>query len=165
MDLELRDRVAIVTGGSRGIGKAIALELAREGARVAVVARTAAPLEAAAQELAEQTGARVVPVSADTADDASVKAMVEQVVEMLGPPTILVNSGSAVGTSVAFRLADLPIEAFNAELNVKVLGYLRCIQHAAPHMMAAGWVRIINISGMNARRAASIIGSSRNVAV
>src|SRR5437868_5459214 len=66
MDLELNGKTAIVTGGSRGIGKAVARELAREGVDVAIAARTAEPLEAAARELSEETGRRVLPIPADT---------------------------------------------------------------------------------------------------
>jgi short-subunit dehydrogenase len=74
MDLELAGKTAIVTGGSRGIGKAIARELAREGVDVAIVARSADALEAAAAELAEETGRVIVPIVADTGNDASVKS-------------------------------------------------------------------------------------------
>jgi NAD(P)-dependent dehydrogenase (short-subunit alcohol dehydrogenase family) len=165
MDLELRDKVAIVTGGSRGIGKAIARELAREGASVAVVARTLSTLQAAADEIAEDTGARVIAVPADTADAEAVARMVEATVAQLGGVHILVNSGSAVGTSVAYKLPDVTQDAFWGEMNVKVLGYLRCMQQVAPHMISNGWGRIINISGMAAREPLSLIGSARNVAV
>jgi NAD(P)-dependent dehydrogenase (short-subunit alcohol dehydrogenase family) len=165
MDLELRDRVAIVTGGSRGIGKAIAQELAREGCSVAVVARGKDALDAAAAELGEETGAIVVPIPADTASDAAVKAMVAAVADRFGRIDILVNNGAAVGSRVAFKLPDVTQDAFWGEMNVKVLGYLRCMQHVAPHMIERGWGRIINISGMAARTSTSIIGSARNVAV
>ena len=84
MDLELAGKTAIVTGGSRGIGKAIARELAHEGVDVAIVARSADALEAAAAELAEETGRTIVPIVADTGSDASVKAMVEQAANKLG---------------------------------------------------------------------------------
>ena len=165
MDLQLADKAAIVTGGSRGIGKAIALELAREGCAVAIVARGLDALTAAAEEIRAETGATVVPISADTGSDASVGAMVDQVAARLGRIDVLVNSGSAVGSSVAFKLAGITEEAFWEQMNVKVLGYLRCIQHVAPHMIERGWGRIINISGMAARQSLSVIGSTRNVAV
>jgi NAD(P)-dependent dehydrogenase (short-subunit alcohol dehydrogenase family) len=165
MDLELAGKVAIVTGGSRGIGKAIALELGREGARVAVVARGKDALVATADEIAELTGAEVEAFVADTSNDETVGAMVGGVVQRFGRIDILVNSGSAVGSTVAYKLPDLAIDAFWGELNVKVLGYLRCIQRVAPYMQRQGWGRIINISGMAARSTISIIGSARNVAV
>ena len=74
MDLELRGRTAIVTGGSSGIGKAVARELAMEGVDVAIAARRPEPLEMAAQELAQASGRRIVPIPADTSDDDSVRA-------------------------------------------------------------------------------------------
>jgi NAD(P)-dependent dehydrogenase (short-subunit alcohol dehydrogenase family) len=165
VDLELRGKVAIVTGGSRGIGKAIARELSREGCAVALVARGKEALDAAAAEIGEETGEPVIAEAADTANDENVRQMVANVAERFGRIDILVNSGSAVGTSVAFKLPDVTQEAFWGEMNVKVMGYLRCIQHVAPHMIAGGWGRIINISGMAARLPISIVGSVRNVAV
>src|SRR5205823_3679299 len=97
MDLELTGKTAIVTGGSRGIGKAIAHELAAEGVDVAIVARTAEALQQTAAELAELTGRRIVPIVADTARDDSVKAMVEQAAAALGHLDILVNCAAQPG--------------------------------------------------------------------
>jgi len=166
MDLELSGKRAIVTGGSRGIGKAIAIELAREGVDVGLVARTAGPLQAAADEIMEATGRRCIAVAADTGDDASVRAMVEQVVADLGGVDILVNSAAKPGGQGPVpRLADVTTEAFWDDMNVKVMGYLRCAREVAPHMRAQGWGRIINISGLAARQAGSIVGSMRNVSV
>lgn len=165
MDLELRGKAAIVTGGSRGIGKAIARELAREGASVVIVARGREALEATARELSDETDMPVTPVVADTSHNDSVRDMVAAAVDVLGGVDILVNSAAEVGSRVAFPLPEIDVEVFRAELNVKVLGALRCIKHVAPHMIRRGWGRIINISGMNARNAGSVIGSTRNVAV
>ncbi len=78
MDLELAGRAAIVTGGSRGIGKAIALELAREGVDVAICARNTVALEEAAGELAKETGRKIVPVPGDTTSRESVDRMMEE---------------------------------------------------------------------------------------
>src|SRR5258708_25790814 len=94
MDLELAGKTAIVTGGSRGIGKAIARELAHEGVDVAIVARSADALEAAAAELAEETGCTIVPIVADTGSDASVEGMVVQASIKLGRIDILVIRSS-----------------------------------------------------------------------
>jgi NAD(P)-dependent dehydrogenase (short-subunit alcohol dehydrogenase family) len=165
MDLELRGKVAIVTGGSRGIGKAIARELAREGVSVAIAARDQQALEATAAELGEETGAQVLACVADTRDADAIGRLVESTVAAFGGVDILVNCAAPVGSSVAFKLPDVTDTALMGQLDVKVLGYVRCIQAVTPHMLRKRWGRIINISGLNARNAASIIGSVRNVAV
>ncbi|HEY2592594.1 MAG TPA: SDR family NAD(P)-dependent oxidoreductase [Chloroflexota bacterium] len=166
MDLELAGKTAIVTGGSRGIGKAIARELAREGVDVAIVARSADDLKATAAELAEATGRRIVPVVADTSDDTSVKAMVDQAAAALGHLDILVNGAAQPGGQGPVpKLADVNNDLFWADMNVKVMGYLRCARQVAPHMIGQHWGRIINISGLAARNTGSLIGSMRNVSV
>lgn len=167
MDLQLSAKRAIVTGGSRGIGKAVARTLAAEGVDVALVARSAGPLEAAATEIAEASGRQVVAVTADTGDDASVRAMVERAVAALGGVDILVNCAAQPGGQGGVpSLEEIDADAhFWPDMNVKVLGYLRCAQAVAPHMKAAGWGRIVNVSGLAARQAGSTIGSMRNVAV
>jgi NAD(P)-dependent dehydrogenase (short-subunit alcohol dehydrogenase family) len=165
MDLELAGKAAVVTGGSRGIGKAIARELARESADVVIAARGQQALEATATQLRNEIGGRIIPLTFDASDDASVGAMVERAVAALGRIDVLVNSAAEVGSRVAMKLPDITEAPFRAEMNVKVLGALRCIQHVAPHMIRGGWGRIINISGLAARAPNSIIGSTRNAAL
>jgi NAD(P)-dependent dehydrogenase (short-subunit alcohol dehydrogenase family) len=166
MDLELRGKAAIVTGGSRGIGKAVARELAREGVALAIVARTGEALQATAAELERETGGRILALPADTGSDASVQAMVEEAASQLGRIDILVNCAATPGGQAPPpKLAQITDEAFFADMNVKVLGYLRCIRQVAPHMMRNNWGRIVNISGLAARQAGTLIGSMRNVAV
>src|SRR5262245_13853614 len=167
MDLGLQGKRAIVTGGSLGIGKAIARELAREGVDVAVVARTKDTLETTARELAAETGRRVVPLVADVTSRAQVDAMVEQVARQLGGVDILVNSGSPPGGSAT---ATGPIETVVDEdllrdFDVKYVGALRCARAVLPHMKAARWGRIINISGTNSRNAGNLSGGARNTAL
>jgi NAD(P)-dependent dehydrogenase (short-subunit alcohol dehydrogenase family) len=166
MDLELRGKRALVTGGSRGIGKAIARALAAEGCDVAICARTREPLEATAGEISKESGRRVLPVVTDTGSGESVKSMVEAVVKGLGGVDILVNNAARPGGQGPVpNLAQITDEAFNEDMNVKVLGYLRCAQAVAPHMVRGHWGRIINISGMAARNTGTAIGSMRNVAI
>src|SRR5437870_11646208 len=166
MDLELAGKTAIVTGGSRGIGKAVERELAAEGVDVAVVARSAEALAQSAAELAEATGRRIVPFVADTGSDESVKSMVEQAAQALGRIDILVNAAAQPGGQAPPpRLAQITDEAFYSDVNVKVMGYLRCAREVAPYMIRQGWGRIISISGLAARSTGSSIGSMRNVAV
>lgn len=166
MDLNLSGKTAIVTGGSRGIGKAIARELAREGVRVAIVARDAVALDATAAEIAAETGSQVIAIPADTGSDPSVRLMVDRVVEQLGGIDILVNAAAQPGGQAPPpKLADIDDAVAWPDLNVKVLGYIRCIREVAPHMAARGGGRIVNISGLAARSTGSIIGSIRNIAV
>src|SRR5438093_12995616 len=101
MDLGLHDKHAVVTGGSRGIGKAIARELAREGADVAIVARNKADLEATAREWAAETNRRIVPLAADGTSKEQVDRMVAEAAQQLGGVRSLVNSGCARGRSAA----------------------------------------------------------------
>jgi NAD(P)-dependent dehydrogenase (short-subunit alcohol dehydrogenase family) len=166
MDLELRGKTAIVTGGSRGIGKAVARELALDGVDVAVVARGKEALEEAARELAAETGRRFFPIVADTGDDAAVRAMVESAAGLLDRIDILVNCAARpLGQGPVPGLAEITDDHFWADMNVKVMGYLRCAREAAPYMKRHGWGRIINVSGLGARNVGSTIGSMRNVAV
>ena len=167
MDLQLTGRRAVVTGGSRGIGLAVARGLLAEGARVALVARTEGPLrEAAAGLRAARPNADVLVAPADTTDDAEVRAMVARVVDAWGGVDVLVNAAAQpAGGSAPPSLADLTDAEVEADFDTKVMGYLRCARAVAPHMTAQGWGRIVNISGLNARRTGSIAGSIRNVAV
>jgi len=166
MDLELTGKRALVTGGSRGIGLAIARQLALEGARVVLAARDQARLDAAAAVLAAQTGAEVHGLTVDTGDDASVKTLVGETVARLGGLDILVNSAAMpAGQSAPPKLDGITDAVFWDDVNIKVMGYLRCAREAAPHMAAQGWGRIINVSGLNARIGSSIVGAVRNVGV
>ena len=166
MDLGLEGKKAIVTGGSRGIGKAVALELGLEGVDVAIVARVKETLEATAEELEEKTGRRFFPIVADTGQDTEVRAMVESAAKSLGRIDILVNCAArALGQGPIPSLSEIKDEQFWADMNVKVMGYLRCAREVAPYMKDVGWGRIINVSGLAARNVGSTIGSMRNVAV
>lgn len=166
MNLELSGKRAVITGGSRGIGKAIARGLAVEGVDLVLLARTAGPLEETANEIASEFGRKVIPVVADTGDDSSVKRAISMAAEQLGGIDILVNNAARPGGQGAVpSLAEITDQAFNEDMNVKVMGYLRCAREAAPHMASNGWGRIINISGLAARSSGTTIGSMRNVAV
>jgi len=167
MDLQLNGKRALVTGGSRGIGKAIACVLAHEGADVALLARTEPALSAAAAELAAETGRTVIGVRGDTTSDAQVKAAVADAVRRLGGEIdILVNAAAEpAGFAAPPQLADITGAYFHAELDTKVMGYIRCAREVAPGMRARGWGRIVNISGLAARQTGNVVGSMRNVSV
>jgi NAD(P)-dependent dehydrogenase (short-subunit alcohol dehydrogenase family) len=167
MDLGLTGARAIVTGGSRGIGLAVALGLAAEGARVALVARDAQRLESAAGRIrAAHPGCEVMAERADTTDAASVEAMVGRVVSAWGGVDMLVNCAAQPSFAAGpASLADLADADVAADFDAKVLGYLRCARAVAPAMARQGYGRIVNVSGLNARRTGSISGTIRNVAV
>jgi NAD(P)-dependent dehydrogenase (short-subunit alcohol dehydrogenase family) len=164
MDLGLAGKVAIVTGGSKGIGKAIAQELAGEGVDVAICARDRRVLEEAAKTLAAATRRRIVPIVCDTTSTKSVQDLVEATVAQLGRVDILVNNASTPGGVVTGPLAQADDELLLEDINTKVVGYMRCAKAAAPHMQRAGWGRIINIGGLSGRRAGNISGL-RNAAI
>ncbi|MFZ2176363.1 MAG: SDR family NAD(P)-dependent oxidoreductase, partial [Rhodococcus sp. (in: high G+C Gram-positive bacteria)] len=166
MDLGLDGKRAIVTGGSRGIGFAIARSLAAEGVDVALAARNAESLELAAKTLAQETGRRVIGIPTDTGDDAAVRALVRRAVDELGGVDILVNAAAtpwSAGKPTDF--ASTTDDVVRAEVEIKVLGYLRTARAVAPHLIGQGWGRIINISGLGARQANSIAQTVRNVGV
>src|SRR5947208_15032520 len=145
MDLGLHDKHAIVTGGSRGIGKAIARELAREGVDVAIVARNKADLESTAREWAAETNRRIVPLAADVTSNEQVDRMVAEAAQQLGGLHILVNSGSAPGGAAT---ASGPIEAVVDEdliedCNEKYVGALRGARALVPFMNEGGYGRMI----------------------
>ena len=166
MELDLADKVAIVTGGSRGIGKAIAREFAREGANVALAARDPAVLETAAAEISRETGSRVSGFTADTGDDAAVKAMVASALAAFGHIDILVNCAAAPsGQATPPRLAEITDKYFCTNMNIKVMGYMRVAREVAPHMANRRSGRIINIGGLLARHTGNIVSSIRNVGV
>lgn len=166
MDLGLEGKRAIVTGGSRGIGKAIAIGLAREGVDVVIAARDAAVLEATARDIANETGRRVLGVATDTGDDAAVQALVRKTVDELGGVDILVNSAATPWSAGAPKdFQSTTDDIVRREIEIKVLGYLRTARAVAPHFIEQGWGRIINISGLGARQANSIAQTIRNVSV
>ncbi|WP_205473406.1 SDR family NAD(P)-dependent oxidoreductase [Nocardioides sp. SYSU D00038] len=166
MDLDLTGRRAIVTGATGGIGVEVARVLAEEGADLVLAARTREPLEKLAAEVAEHGGRRAHPVVADVQDDGSVRALVAEAVDVLGGVDILVNSASnqQVGRHMP-GLLDTTDEVFWEDVDTKLVGYLRTARAVAPHLVAQGWGRIVNIGGLGARETRSLVRSVRNVGV
>ena len=167
MELGLQGKHAIVGGGSRGIGKAIARELAREGVDLAIVSRSMADLEKTARELEDETGQRVIPLAADVTSREQVDRMVAQADEQLGGLHILVNSASLPGGSptATGRIETIVDEDFLHDFDVKYMGALRCARAAIPYLKTQGWGRIINLSGTNARTAGTLSGGARNTSL
>ena len=166
MDLRLEGKRAIVTGGSRGIGKAIARQLALEGADVVIAARSAGPLEDAAAELARETGRRILPLVVDTGDTESVGRLVAASIDRFSQIDILVNNAAVPGgISPATRLDEVVDEQVLQDIDIKVVGYLRTARALAPHLIKNGWGRIINIGGLAIHRTGRPVATLRNVGV
>lgn len=166
MALALEGKRSIVTGGSRGIGKVIARQLALDGADVVISARGKEQLEASAKELAQQTGRRIVPIVADTGDESAVNALIAQAIEALGRIDILVNNAALPGgISPATQLDQIVDEQVLEDINIKVVGYLRTVRALAPHLVKQGWGRIINIGGLAIHRTGRPVATLRNVGV
>jgi NAD(P)-dependent dehydrogenase (short-subunit alcohol dehydrogenase family) len=165
MDLQLQGKKAIITGGSAGIGKAIAWQLAQEGVDVAIGARREGPLQEAATEIAEATGRKVIPITLDTMQPESIKAFVKQAAGALGGIDILANCAARVGGTVPDNFDVTTDEQVLADFEEKAVGYLRVAREAAPYMKQAGWGRIINLSGGAGRSPGNGISTGmRNIA-
>ena len=164
MKLGLADKVAIVTGGSRGIGFACAAELLSEGAKVVVVSQDTARNAAASETLARTAGGRVLGVAADLRDNAAVDEVVTRTRERFGTSDILVNCGAAVVDDDLFALSD---DGFTALFENKLNGTARLIRRVVPLMRERRWGRIINFSGNAGRvpRLARIGVSLNNAAI
>ncbi len=155
MDLQLEGKTAIVTGGSRGIGKAVARTLAADGCSVVITGRYADTLSASAEDVAGATGGSVIPIVCDMTSAEQVNAMVAQAAAALGGRIdILVNNAAAPGGLARGALDEIRDEDVMLDLDTKVMGYLRCARAVAPYMRQQGWGRIVNVGGLSARRAA-----------
>jgi 3-oxoacyl-[acyl-carrier protein] reductase len=150
MDLGLSGKAALVTGGSRGVGRAIAKSLLKEGARVMIAARDPRRLEASCEALARETGGTVRAHAANLESDAEVKALIEATLEAFGCLDILVNAAGTVNPAEFLSLTE---DRWPAVFEQKLNGYVRCLRHAIPVMTGRGWGRIINVSGLGAREA------------
>jgi NAD(P)-dependent dehydrogenase (short-subunit alcohol dehydrogenase family) len=138
----LKDRVAIVTGAGRGVGRATALALAGRGVRVGLVGRTESTLKQVAQEV-ESTGGRALAVAADISDEGQVSAMVEGILSHFGRLDILINNAGVAhwGTVESFSL-----ESWNHTFGVNLTGMFLCCRAAIPALKRQGQGHIINIS-------------------
>ena len=148
MDLGLDGKVALVTAASKGIGRAVALELAAEGARVAIASRSADSLEAGAEFIRQATGRDVTTYTADLLNDKDVVRLAHDVERDLGPLDILVNSSAGPRTKPFAELSDADwLDA----LDTKFLAQVRPSREIFPRMMARGGGRIVNIVGSNGK--------------
>jgi NAD(P)-dependent dehydrogenase (short-subunit alcohol dehydrogenase family) len=164
MDLGLKGKVAVVTGGSLGIGRAVTEALAAEGVRVAIVARSRGALEEAAAQISESRGIDVFAAPADVSDTAQVNAMMVSVERRFGRIDILVNGAAHPGGLVRSNIEEADPEGLLEDVNIKVVGYMRCAKAAAAAMKRNGWGRIVNIGGLTGRGSKQLSGM-RNVAI
>ncbi|HTV80726.1 MAG TPA: SDR family oxidoreductase [Steroidobacteraceae bacterium] len=147
MELGLKGRAALVTGGSKGIGRAIALGLAQEGVRVALLARTVVAVQDAADDITAATGVPALALPTDIRDTAAVSASVDRARAQLGVLHILVNNAGGP-IKRPERQIRWPDADWRDDIDTKTLGMLRVTQSMIPHMPTDGSGRIINISGI-----------------
>lgn len=146
--MALRNQVALITGGGRGVGKAIALAFAREGAKIAVCARTKAQVAATAQQIAS-TGATCSYYVADVSDEASVTQMVARVERELGPVDILVNNAAELPLAT---ITNTTTEMWDRVISINLRGPFLCARAVLPGMIRRRHGRIINIGSSAGRR-------------
>ncbi len=151
MELGLTGRVALVTGGSKGIGRAVADGLAAEGCRLALAARGEDALREAAEALGAK-GAEVLTVAADLAEPDAPRRVLEEVVARFGRLEILVNNAGAIRGG---DFLTTPAEQWADDWRLKILGYVRMAQEAIPAMRPGRWGRIVNVIGAAARNPAT----------
>jgi len=148
VELGLKGKVAVVTGGTQGIGRATALRLAQEGAHVAICARTQEAVEKTAAEI-QKHGAQALGIAADMSKAADIERFMKAVVDKFGRIDILVNNA---GTSKRGAFLELTDEEWEADIELKVFGAIRCTRLAVPHMKKHGGGRIINITISSAKQ-------------
>lgn len=144
MDLELTDKVAFITGASKGIGRAVAEQLSGEGADVVITARTAEPLERAAREITATTKRAVLPMAGDMSKPEDVDRCVAATIQKFGHIDILVT---CAGSSPGGLLEELTEEHWFSSLNLKFMGYVRSVRAVIPHMRERGQGVIVLVVG------------------
>jgi 3-oxoacyl-[acyl-carrier protein] reductase len=143
LDMGLKGKIAIVTGGSEGIGKAAATGMAREGASVVICARRPDVLEQAAAEVSRATGGQVTAIAADVRKPDDLKNLFDKTLSLHGRLDILVNNA---GTAAGGSFSDATDKYWQNDLDIKLFGAIRCSRLALPHLRASGGGRIINIT-------------------
>ena len=148
-DLGLNGTVALVAASSKGLGKASALALAREGARVTICARTKADLDAAAEQIRGETGAEVLAVPADLATAEGISSVVAATVGRFGGVDVLVNNS---GGPARGRFADFTDADWRQAFEVVTLNFVRFVREVVPYMRAQRWGRIVGIQSMSVKQ-------------
>lgn len=163
MELGLREKVVLVTGASKGIGKAVSLGFAREGARLSLCARGMDLLRSVAQDIERETRAEVLAVPCDLTDGKQIRDLVARTLERFGRIDVLVNNA---GSTIAGPFLELPDSAWMDAWNLKVMGYVRLSREVFSHMKANGG-RIVNVIGDAGRKPLQnyIVGGVVNAAL
>jgi 3-oxoacyl-[acyl-carrier protein] reductase len=154
MDLGLAGAAAVVQGGTQGMGRAAAECLAEDGARVAVLARTRADLDATTQGLLERGAPEAVGLRADITDDAQVRSAFADLGERWGELNILVNATGPAGLG---RFEDLTDEQWIDTIDLGAMGMIRCVRAALPLLRAAEWARVVNLSAHSTKRQSEML--------
>lgn len=164
MDLRLRGKSAVITGGSAGIGLACARALAEEGCAIAIVARDAARLQRAAAQLKSDCDLDAYPIAADLSSLPGVESAIAAAHGKLGRIDILVNNAGSIR---AGAFLEIPDEQWVEDLNLKVYGYVRAARAAFPLMQEQGGGCIINVIGTAARQsnALYLVGGAANASL
>ncbi len=149
--MQLAGQVAIITGGSKGIGRAIAAGYAEEGASVVIVARTEVDVETAASEI-RSGGGRAIGIAADVSSEADVDAVVSRTLREFGQIDVLVNNAGAIHPRIA--TVDLELDTWRRVLDVNMTGAFLCARSVLPHMYERGSGKVINISSIGGRKGA-----------
>jgi 3-oxoacyl-[acyl-carrier protein] reductase len=142
MDLGLKDKVAIVGGGSKGLGRACADSLAQEGAKIVICSRNGQELDQAAGEISAATGVEVLAVPSDLSKLEDIQTLVKRTVDHFGRLDILVNNS---GGPPAGRAADTTEEVWHQSVEMALMFFIRMSREAVPHMKSGGWGRIVNV--------------------
>ena len=146
MDLQLKEKTALVTGGSKGIGRGIANALAAEGCNLVICARHKDELQAAADDLRNH-GIKVLAVQADLTRDSDIDKVVDSAVDRFGGIDILINNAGTVGENGTFEAT--PVDEWRALFELNLFAVVAITQKVIPYMKQKGWGRIINISSEN----------------
>jgi NAD(P)-dependent dehydrogenase (short-subunit alcohol dehydrogenase family) len=150
-------KIALITGGGRGIGRAVAFAFAREGARVALVARTASEVERVAAEIADECDVETVSATCDVSDAAAVNRAFASLAEKFGRGCdVLVNNAGVAESAPILKTDD---EMWQRHLAINLTGTFLCTRAALPRMIERGWGRIINVASIAGKTGAPYIAA------
>ncbi len=160
MDLGLKNRVAIVTGSSRGIGKAIANGMAKEGTKVTICARNEDELIETAKEIEYSTGSQVLPIQGDLEKKQDIKLLIEETVQKFERIDILVNNVGGPHPSLFLETSE---QEWRSSVNSLLMSVIHCCKEVVPHMRKGKWGRIINMTSFAAKQPTERLGVSNTI--